>query len=92
MTTVIKKGGKKKEAFNPTKIRNAVNAAAREVGLPPAKRAELVKEVADPAIAFFKTKKVVKTKDIRKSILRRLERRSKATASAWKKFNKKKKR
>jgi transcriptional regulator NrdR family protein len=91
MTTVIKKGGEKRQAFSPAKIKNAINAAAKEAGLSPAKRAELIKEVADPAIAFFKKKRLVKATEIRRSILRRLEVRSKATASKWKKFKKKKK-
>lgn len=91
MTTVIKKGGERRQAFSPAKIKNAINAAAKEAGLSSAKREELIKEVANPAIEFFKKKRLVKTTEIRRSILRRLEIRSKATASAWKRFKKKRK-
>jgi transcriptional regulator NrdR family protein len=89
MTTVIKKGGEKRQAFSPAKIKNAINAAAKKAKLSPAKRVKLVKEVADPAIALFKKKRLVKATEIRRSILRRIETRSKATASAFKRFKKK---
>ncbi len=90
MTTVIKRGGQRRQAFSPSKIKNAIKGAAKEAGFSPAKIEETVKEVGNAVIGIFGKKKLVKTVDIRRSILGRLERRSKAMASAWKRFERKK--
>lgn len=90
MTQVIKRGGKRRQAFSPSKIKDAIKKSAKEAGFSPKKIEELVKEVGNGVIAFFGKKKVVKAVDIRKSVLRRLERRSKSVASKWKQFEKRK--
>ena len=90
MTTVIKRGGQRKQAFSPSKIKNAIRGTAKEIGFSPKKIEDTVREVGNEVIDFFSKKRVVKAVDIRKSILGRLERRSKAMASAWKKFERKK--
>jgi transcriptional regulator NrdR family protein len=90
MTHVIKRGGKRKQPFNPAKIKGAIKGAAKEAGFSPTKVEELVKEVGNEVIAFFGKKKVVKAVDIRRSIIGRLERKSKKVASEWKKFEKRK--
>jgi transcriptional regulator NrdR family protein len=90
MTQVIKRGGKRRQAFSPSKIKDAIKHAAKEASFSPSKTEELVKEVGNGVIDFFGKKKVVKAVDIRKSILRRLERRTKTVASKWKSFERKK--
>ena len=90
MTQVIKKGGKKKQAFSPSKIKSAIQRSAKEAGFSPSKTEALVKEVGNGVIDFFGKKRVVKSTDIRRSILRRLERRAKAVVSKWKSFERKK--
>lgn len=90
MTHVIKRGGKGKQAFSPSKIRNSIKGAAKEAGFSPTKIEGLVKDVGNEVIDFFGKKRVVKSVDIRRSILGRLERRTKSVASAWKKFEKRK--
>ncbi|MFH1801629.1 MAG: ATP cone domain-containing protein [archaeon] len=91
MTQVIKRGGKR-QAFNPSKIRNAIKSAAKEAKLPRAKIQRLIKEVGDSVVDFYKKKRIVKSTVLRRSILRRLERKSKAVASAWRRYERKKKR
>ena len=49
----------------------------------------LVSEVAEPVILLSKKKRLVKATDLRRSILGRLDRRSKATANAWRRFDRK---
>lgn len=90
MTNVLKRGGLKKQAFSPSKIRRSVENAAKEAKLSPAQRKKLVKEIADPVIEFAKKKRVVRSIDIRKALLGRLDRKSKAVSRAWKRFEKKK--
>ncbi|GAH37897.1 unnamed protein product [marine sediment metagenome] len=90
MTQVIKKGGKKQK-FIPAKIKNSIKKAAAGARISPAKTRELVKDVGESVIDLYKRKKLVKTIDLRKSILGRLNRKSKSVASAWKRYEKRKK-
>jgi transcriptional regulator NrdR family protein len=90
MTNVIKRGGKRKQPFSPSKIKSAIKGAVKEAGFSPSKVEETVKEVGNEVIDVFGKKRVVKSVDIRKSILGRLQRRSKAAAVAWKRFEKRK--
>ena len=85
MGTVIKKGGRK-QLFNATKLRRSILKAAKEAKLSKAKANELIKQVAEPVIALYKKKKV-KTADLRKALLGRLNRRAKKVSSAWKRYD-----
>lgn len=89
MGFVIKRNGKRQK-FSPGKIKHAIEKSAKEAGLSSARRKELLKEVAEPIIKLYKNKRV-KSTILRKSILRRLERRSKSVVSAWRRHEKKKK-
>ena len=89
MGVVIKRDGKK-QAFTAAKIKKAVEKAARDAGISSLKIKELVKDVAEPVIKLYKNKSV-KSTILRKSILRRLERRAKAAVSAWRRYENRKK-
>ena len=89
MGSVIKRGGKR-QAFSGSKIKRAVEKAARDAGISSLKIKELVKDVAEPVIKLYKNKSV-KSTILRKSILRRLERRAKAAVSAWRRYENRKK-
>jgi len=89
MTTVIKRGGRR-QSFMPSKIKKALKGAAKEAGFSQSKIQALVNEVGNGVISFAKKKRVIKSVDIRKSILNRLNSRAKKVASAWKKFEKRK--
>lgn len=90
MTQVIKRGGKRRQSFIPSKIKKSIKGAAREAGFSASKTERVVNEVGNGVINFFKKKKVVKSVDIRRSILRRLNRKAKKVAATWKRFEKKK--
>lgn len=90
MTQVIKRGGKRQK-FMPEKIKRAIRKAAASARISQAKTRELVNDVGNSVIDLLKKKKLVKTIDIRKSILGRLSRRVKSVASSWKRAEKKKK-
>ncbi len=89
MTIVVKKGGRGRQAFSPTKIRNSIRIAAKRARFSPEKIKKLVKDVGEPVIDSYKKKKLAKTSDIGKSILIRLNRNAKPVASAWKRYKKK---
>ena len=92
MGQVIKRGGKKRQVFNSAKIRKSIQKAAKDVKFSPTKIKELVKEVGNAVIKQYKGKRVVKSIVLRKSILGRLDRRVKSIASAWKRYEKRRKR
>lgn len=83
---VIKRDGRK-EVFSAAKIIKSIEKVAKDAKLDALK---LVKEVAEPAIEYFKKKKIVKTSDIRKFILEKLAKISKETIKAWKMYEGKK--
>lgn len=88
MTKVIKRGGKKQN-FSPIKIENSIRGAAKEAGISSSKVKELIEEVAEPVINFYRKKRIIKSVDLRKSILKRLEKRAKLVVSAWRRHEKK---
>jgi transcriptional regulator NrdR family protein len=90
MGLVVKKSGKK-QTFSAAKIRRSIDSAAKEAKVSAPERKKLVKEVADPVIDLYKKKRVVKAADLRRSILGRLARKRKKVASAWRKYDRKKK-
>jgi len=89
MGKVIKRSGRK-QAFSAAKIRRSIQKTAKKAKLSPTKTKQIVKEVGDPVIKLYKGKGLVKSTVIRKSILGRLQRRSSAAASVWRKYKKKK--
>lgn len=91
MTQVIKRSGKR-QAFSPLKIRRTLELAAKEAKLSPSLIKKLIKEVAEPLIAFIKKKKVIKAINIRKSLLARVDRRIKKVSYALRRFDIKKRR
>ncbi len=88
MVNVIKRGGKK-QGFSPAKIRHSVEYAAKDAGLKAGNIKKLVAEVAEPVIAWAKTKRMVRVSAIRKAVLGRLDRKAKSVAHAWRRFKKK---
>jgi transcriptional repressor NrdR len=90
MTQVMKNGCKKRENFNPSKIKGSIKKAAKDAGFSASKVEDVVKEVGNGVISFFEKKKIIKASAIRKSILGRLERKAKKVAQSWKNFEKRK--
>lgn len=88
MGFVIKRGGKK-QVFLASKIKSSIQKSARDAGISPSKISGLIKEVAEPVISLYK-KKNVKSTALRKSILRRLDRRMKSVSAAWRRYEKNK--
>jgi transcriptional regulator NrdR family protein len=90
MTKVIKRGGKK-QAFNSSKLKKSVQKACRDAKLSSSTKKEVLNEVVIPTIAVIKKRKVIRSTDIRKLLLKKLGKHSKGAAKAWKSFEKKKK-
>ena len=89
MGQVIKRGGRR-QAFSAAKIRRSIQKTARAAKLSPTKTKQLVKEVGDAVIRAYKGKRLVKSTVLRRSILGRLKKRSRAVATVWRRYKKKK--
>ena len=88
MTKVLKRNGKRQN-FLPGKVRKGVEGAAKDAELSPKRRKELLAEVAEPVIALMKKKRTIRAVDLRKSLLGRIDRRSKKAGNAWRRFDRK---
>ena len=91
MGQVIKKGGRR-QTFNAAKIRSSIQRAAKEAKFSPAKISQLVREVGEEVIKFYKNKRLVRVNVIRRSVLGRIERRASSVANAWRRYERKKRR
>ncbi len=89
MTQVIKRSGKKQN-FSASKIKNAIEKAAKEAGVSKAKRDEIAKEIGQAIVEKYKNRKLVKAIEIRTAVLTRLARKSKAAVASWKRSENKK--
>lgn len=87
MGTVIKRDGRRQE-LSSSKIRRSVQRAAMDAKMSASKIRELVNDVADSVIKQYKEKRV-KSTELRRSILGRLDRRAKTVSSAWRRFDRK---
>ena len=85
MGTVIKRDGKT-QAFSAAKVRRSVQRAARDVKLSAEKTRELIRDVADSVVNKYKNRRV-KSTELRRVLLRRIDRRVKSVASAWRRFD-----
>ena len=91
MGKIVKRGGKR-QSFSAAKIRKSVQDASRDAKISVAKARGLVKDIAEPVIAHYKGKKTVLARDLRRSILGRLDRRMKKVSNAWRRYDQKRKR
>jgi len=91
LVIVLKRSGKK-QAFSKAKLERVIRKALKEGNVTGKKASDITKEIADGVTKSIKRKRVVKAVKIREMALGRLERRSKAAATAWKRYDKKKKR
>ncbi len=90
MSVVIKRNGKQQE-FNSNKIKSSIQKSSNDAGISASRTKEILDEVAKPVIDKYQNKKV-KTLYLRRIILRRLDRKSKSVANAWRRYDKKKRR
>lgn len=90
MAKVLKRSGKK-VAFSQAKLKRAIDKAAKDAKITPKKRKEVIKEVSAPVIKAVKKKRVIKAVDLKRMILRKLDKVAKKAATAWRRYDKKKK-
>ncbi len=90
MVNVIKRDGRK-QAFSRSKLAKAIEKASKEAKVPAAKRRILQREVIAGVVASIGRRSTVKASEIRQRVLSTLQKKSKATVNAWKRYDAKKK-
>ncbi|MDO8628194.1 MAG: hypothetical protein Q7R56_00380 [Nanoarchaeota archaeon] len=86
MVKVIKRSGKQ-QVFSVVKIRKSVLAAAKDARLSAAKTKQVVEDVSMSIQKSLKGKKVIRSVDLRKKILGRLDRLARSVARAWREYD-----
>ena len=90
MTKVLKKDGRK-VAFVAAKLKKSIDKAGKDAKISPSKRKELIREIAEPVIKAAKKRKLVKSSELRRAILGKLDRKSKKVSAAWRRHDRKRK-
>jgi transcriptional repressor NrdR len=88
MRYVLKRGGGR-QRFSPAKLKKSIKKAARDAGASLKTKRELG-SVAKEVLAKFKERKLIRAAEIRSAVLSRLSRKSRSVASAWKRYENKK--
>lgn len=86
---VIKRDGSR-EPFDPTKIRDAIAAAAEEANIPEERRSEIVEQVAAVVIQLADEKAEIATSELKDKILSELDRVEPAVSAAWREYDQQK--
>lgn len=87
MATVIKRNGNS-EAFDPNKIRGAIEKATIGAGLALQRRKEIIDKVAEKTITAAGEKGEITTNALREQILEQLETVERSVFDSWRRFDK----
>ena len=86
MTEVIKRN-KKRQKFSRAKLERSIILAAREAKITASKAKQLARDVAEGISEAMSKRRSVKSTELRRRIFRRLESRSAATITAWRRYD-----
>ena len=82
MTVVIKRN-RRRQKFDPQKLRRSIDRACLEAGIAPAKRRALVEKVAREVIAIVDEQGRVRTVVLREWVLFRLDKTAPKVSRCW---------
>ena len=88
---VVKRSGKHQK-FSMAKLKRGIQRAARDAKLTRAQEREVVRAVAASVAKGLRGKRSIRAAALRRKVLTRLERASRATASAWRRYDRKRRR
>ncbi len=88
---VVKRSGKR-QAFSLAKVKRAVQRAARDARLTTKEQKQLTREIASSIAISIKGKRSIKAANLRKRILGMLNRRARSVSSAWRRYDRKRRR
>ncbi|HLC74329.1 MAG TPA: ATP cone domain-containing protein [Candidatus Nanoarchaeia archaeon] len=87
---VIKRN-RKRQRFSATKLRRSIDGAARRGSVKASQRSVIVREISTGIMGRLRGRRTVRSTELRRMVLGRLERKSRAAAAAWRRSERKKK-
>ena len=90
MTSVIKRN-KHRQAFSQRKLARSIEKAVREAKLGTKRAKELAREIGTAISKSVRRKKSVRSTELRRMVFRRLESKARSAMSAWRRFERKRK-
>lgn len=87
---VIKRGGRR-QRFSAAKLRRSIDRAAREGKVRASERAVMVREVSTGILGHLRARRSVRSSELRRMVIGRLGRRSRAAVAAWRRQERKRK-
>lgn len=88
METIIKRDGRK-QAFSASKMKRSIEKATKEAKVPSVRSKKIVAEVMRSVVKRFKGRKSVKSTELRRAILGRLDRIAKKVSTSWRRHDRK---
>jgi transcriptional regulator NrdR family protein len=89
--TVVVKRNRKRQKFEPQKLRRSVEKACAEAGLSPAKRKAVVEKVVREVVAIVDKQDTVRSVVIREWVLYRLDKAAPDASHSWRDHDREKK-
>ena len=84
---VIKRGGRR-QRFSAAKLRHSIERAAREGKVRAAQRVVIAREISTGILGTLRARRSVRSSELRRMVLGRLGRRSRASVAAWRRHGK----
>ncbi|MEK6812609.1 MAG: ATP cone domain-containing protein [Nanoarchaeota archaeon] len=88
----VLKRSSKRQKFSMAKLKRGIQRAARDAKLTRVQQREVVRTVAASVAKGLKGRRSIKAAALRRKVLTRLDRTSRATASAWRRYDRKRRR
>jgi len=89
--TVVVKRNRRRQKFDPKKLRRSIDRACLEAGLPPAKRRSLVAKIAREVVAIVDAQSRVRSVVLREWVLFRLDKAAPDVSRCWRDHDREKK-
>jgi len=81
--TVVVKRNRKRQKFEPGKLRRSIDRACAEAGLPSSKRKDLVEKVVREIVAIVDGQSLVRSVVLREWVLYRLDKAAPSVSRCW---------
>ncbi len=88
---VIKRSGSR-QRFSRAKLERAISRALREARISGTRAKEIVREISEGVYTSIIRRRSIRAADLRKRVIDRLERRARSAASAWRRYDRRKRR
>lgn len=88
---VIKRSGRRQK-FSISKLKRGIERAAKDAKITASKRKSLAMDISSSVVHGLKGKRSIRAAELRRRVLTRIERQARSAASAWRRFDRKRRR